>query len=74
MTNPASIKINPDDLPHIYDEAFTMKEQRWGTFVSQNLQGANLITSLSGESCIASTRWYLKWCQEGSNLDVTRGI
>lgn len=49
----------------IYDEAFTVKKQRWGTFVSYDLDGNGLITSLNEEGCIAATRWYLKAKQDG---------
>lgn len=65
MTSPAPVKITQEDLPNVYDEAFTIKTQRWGTFVSQDLKGTNLVTSLSEGGCIASTRWYLKGLQEG---------
>lgn len=48
-----------------YDDAFTVKKQRWGTYVSYDLEGNGLITSLTEEQCINATRWYLKEKQEG---------
>ena len=72
MTDPAptsspTINIIKEDLPQsqVYDEAFTVTKQRWGTFVSHSLDGEALITSLSLEGCVDATRWYLKATQEG---------
>jgi hypothetical protein len=70
--SPVSIKITQEDLPHVYDDAFTVKARRWGTFVSQDLQGADLVTSSSDDGCIAATRWYLKARQEGFTEEATR--
>lgn len=50
---------------HIYDESFTILEQRWGTCVSYDLEGRPIITSLTRELCLNATRQYLKWLQEG---------
>lgn len=65
MTDPSTISIIQEDLPKVHDEAFTVKKQRWGTFDSYDLDGKNIITSLTEESCIAATRWYLKAKQDG---------
>lgn len=65
MTDPNTVTVTKEDLPKVYDEAFTVKKQRWGTFVSYTLDGEALITSLNEEGCIAATRWYLKAKQEG---------
>ena len=72
MTDPAptpspTINVIKEDLPQsqVYDEAFTVTKQRWGTFVSHSLDGEALITSLSLEGCVDATRWYLKGRQEG---------
>ena len=49
-----------------YDETFTVRRQRWGTHVSYSLtDNRELITSLTLESCVAATRFYLKGEQEG---------
>jgi hypothetical protein len=63
MTDPKTVTV--------YDEAFTVKKQRWGTYVSQDLDGNALITSLSEEACVSATRWYLKAKQEGFAEVVT---
>jgi hypothetical protein len=65
MTDPKTITVSQEELPKVYDEAFTVKKQRWGTYVSQDLDGNALITSLSEEACVSATRWYLKAKQEG---------
>ena len=54
---------------HLYDDAFSVDTQRWGTFVSYDLEGQALITALTEEQCVASTRWYLKQKQEGFTND-----
>lgn len=48
-----------------HDDAFWVKKQRWGTFVSVGPDDKEIITALSEELCVASTRWYLKGAQEG---------
>jgi hypothetical protein len=67
MTDPATINVIKETLPEspVYDDAFTVKRQRWGTFVSYDLEGNGIITSLTEELCISATRWYLKARQEG---------
>ena len=49
------------------DDAFYVQESRWKTYTSFSKEGKGIITSLSRESCIAATRFYLKGCQEGWN-------
>jgi hypothetical protein len=67
MTDPKTVTVIKETLPEspVYDDAFTVKKQRWGTFVSYDLEGNGLITSLDEEGCIAATRWYLKAKQDG---------
>ena len=55
----------------LIDDCFFIKRQRWGTFVSVHKDGHQIITALSEELCIASTRWYLKAEQEGFGEVVT---
>ena len=54
----------PDDAV-IIDDAFWIKRQRWGTFISVLRDGSFLVTSLSEEQCKEATRWYLKAKQDG---------
>lgn len=56
----------------LIDDCFSIKKQRWGTFVSVFKDGTALITSLSEDQCISATRWYLKAKQEGFSDDSTR--
>ena len=67
MTDPSTVNVIKEEIPQqvVYDESFTVKKQRWGTFVSYDLEGTVLITSITEDSCISATRWYLKARQEG---------
>jgi hypothetical protein len=49
----------------LIDDAFYVEEKRWGTWQSHYPDGKGIITSLTEEQCIRSTRWYLKALQEG---------
>lgn len=54
-----------DNLP-LHDNAFYVKRQRWGTYVSYRAETDQpLVTSLTEELCIHATRFYLKGLQEG---------
>ena len=47
------------------DDEFRVEESRWKTWKSFNKNGDPLITSLTQESCINATRFYLKGKQDG---------
>jgi len=47
------------------DEAFYVEEKMYGLWSSTDKEGNAIITSLTEEECIRSTRWYLKAKQEG---------
>ncbi len=49
----------------VYDDAFWVKAQSWGTFVSVGADDLEIITSLTEEQCVKATRFYLKGIQEG---------
>lgn len=49
----------------LIDDAFYVVQQKWGTWDSYDKEGKCLITSLTEENCIAATRCYCKWLQEG---------
>jgi hypothetical protein len=55
----------------LIDGAFSVRKQKWGTYVSYAEDGTELITSLTGELCVSATRWYLKWQQEGFTEGAT---
>lgn len=50
---------------NLIDDCFYVEEQRWKTWKSFDKDGKPLITSLTSETCIAATRFYLKGLQEG---------
>ena len=56
----------------LIDDVFYVEKQRWGTWVSENLEGAPLVTSMTKEFCIDATRFYLKGLQEG--FSVTESV
>jgi hypothetical protein len=47
------------------DDTFRIEQQKWGTWDSYDKEGNGLITSLTEDSCISATRFYLKGRQEG---------
>jgi hypothetical protein len=49
----------------LVDNAFTVDKARWGTWRSYDAEGKGLVTSLTEESCVEATRFYLKARQEG---------
>jgi hypothetical protein len=51
--------------PAVIEPAFTVVEQRWGTFTSVDSDGNQLVTSLSEQGCREATDFYLKGKQEG---------
>ena len=53
----------------IYDESFTVSESRWGTWKSTTLEGRDVITAPTKESCVNVTRYHLKGEQEGWQKD-----
>ena len=49
----------------LIDDCFYVEQRKWGTWQSTDKEGKGLITSLTEEECVLSTRWYLKQKQEG---------
>ena len=49
----------------LIDECFYVEQKKWGTWDSTDLEGKGLVTSLTEQSCIEATRFYLKGRQEG---------
>jgi hypothetical protein len=50
----------------LIDGAFYVQEKTWGTWQSYCQDGTSIITSLTKDECIRSTRWYLKQKQENA--------
>lgn len=57
----------------LIDNAFYMEEKQWGTWDSYTPDGKCIITSLTKESCLNATRWYLQQKQENrlNEVEVT---
>lgn len=54
-----------NEQKNLIDDAFYVKQQRWGTWDSYDKDDKPIITSLTEEQCISATRFYLKGRQEG---------
>ena len=52
-------------MKELIDETFYVQQSRWKTWKSTDLDGNQIITSFTRESCISATRFYLKGKQEG---------
>jgi hypothetical protein len=63
IVNTPEWETKPDDCP-IHDEAFWVKKQRFGTYLSVARDGTRLVTSLHEQLCVDATRSYLKFKQE----------
>lgn len=62
---------SPSLNQELIDGAFYVEEKRWKTWQSYDTNGNGIITSLTRENCIAATRSYLKWQQEGFPETIT---
>lgn len=49
----------------LIDDAFYVEQSAWKTWKSHDKEGKSLVTSLTEDACVAATRSYLKWMQEG---------
>jgi hypothetical protein len=49
----------------LIDDCFYVEQKKWGTWDSTDKDGKGLITSLTEQSCVQATRFYLKGRQEG---------
>jgi len=55
----------------LVDDAFYVDKKKYGLWYSTDKDGNGLITSLTEESCISATRFYLKGRQEGFSESAT---
>tara|TARA_R110001592_G_scaffold80079_5_gene238888 strand:- start:2747 stop:3055 length:309 start_codon:yes stop_codon:yes gene_type:complete len=55
----------------VHDECFVVRKTRFGLFVSTKLDGEQVITAPTAESCLLVTRFHLKGEQEGWPEDPT---
>jgi hypothetical protein len=49
----------------LIDDAFYVKQKKYGLWDSYDKDDKGIITSLTEEECVRATRWYLKMKQEG---------
>ena len=59
--------------PKLYDDCFYVKLKKYGLWDSYNKEGEPLISSLTEESCINATRFYLKGLQEFGEVKTHQG-
>ena len=57
-------------MEQFYDDAFYVKQKKWGTWDSYDKDGKCIITSLTEDECVRATRYYLKLKQENRLNDV----
>jgi len=50
----------------LYDNCFYVEQKKYGLWSSTDTKGKGIITSLTEEECIRTTRWYLKQKQESA--------
>lgn len=55
---------------NLIDDTFYVEEKRWGTWQSYYSDGKGIITSLTEEECVRTTRYYLKMKQENRLNEV----
>lgn len=53
-----------------YDDAFYVEQKKWGTWQSYDKEGKGLVTSLTEEDCVRSSRFYLQLKQENRLNEV----
>ena len=58
------------NLENLYDDTFYVEQSAWKTWKSYDKDGNALVTSLTQETCVSATRYYLKLKQEGSLNDI----
>jgi len=54
----------------LIDDCFYVEHKKWGTYQSFDKEGKGLVTSLTEEECIRSTRWFLQYKQEKKNEET----
>jgi hypothetical protein len=58
---------------NLVDNCFYVKYKKYGTWCSYDKEGNSLVTSLTEEQCIRSTRWIFQFHQESklNSVEVT---
>jgi hypothetical protein len=52
----------------LIDDCFYIKYKKYGTWCSYDKEDKSLVTSLTEEQCISSTRWYLQVFKNKTHL------
>ena len=52
-------------MKHLIDDVFYVEQKKYGLWYSTDKEDNRLVTSLTEQSCIVATRYYLKGQQEG---------
>ena len=55
----------------LIDDAFYVKQRKWGTWDSYDKDDKCIVTSLTEEDCVRATRFILKGRQEGWDEEQT---
>ena len=58
----------------VYDEAFVVRETRYGLYQSHTVKGRAMLTGADEENVMIMTRWHLKCEQEGWPEDSVRVV
>ena len=58
----------------LIDNCFYIKYKKYGTWCSYDNEDGPLVTALTEEHCISSTRWYLQFLQESKSDPVEMGV
>lgn len=59
-----------EEQKQLIDDAFYVEKKKWGTWQSYDKEGKGIITSLSEQQCVSTTRYYLKLKQENCLNEV----
>ena len=58
---------------NLIDNCFYVKYKKYGTWCSYDTEDKSLVTSLTEEQCIASTRWFLQFLHRNDHRLPHRG-
>jgi hypothetical protein len=61
----AEVKFELLEDETVHDDAFVVRETRYGLFQSHTVEGRAMLTGANRENVVIMTRWHLKCEQEG---------
>ena len=68
----STFELREDETVH--DEAFVVRETRYGLYQSHTVKGRAMLTGADEENVMIMTRWHLKCEQEGWPEDSVRVV